>query len=248
MTQPLDTVTKFFRVLDAAGAAVAGLVLADFTFVAYVRPYGGADTAWAHSSTITQPVSGFYAWTMTKHSAAGHDGILILPVVTTRTIEFVSVSGEVETQDLDSLYGSVSRPVVTLSGQGTVGQTVPLVLVSKRYRKVRFTFVDDLGAQIDMTVDTTYTAYKWSVRATLDQTLAPPKYDQTTGITAGLGFVEVTILEASTFFNALLEGATVADTYEGRHELSADLVAVASETVALVPSSTLTMTRREHGT
>lgn len=246
--RPGDPICKYFRIIADNGTAVPGAVIAALTLTAWHMPYGGAPATWTHGATLTEVATGFYALTFTAPPTAGQWALWIVPTDTTRQIEFASVSGETENQDLDSLHNAVSRPIIGVSGQGTIGQQVPLSLVAKRYRVVTFTFVDEDGDPIDMTVGTTYTNYRWSVRDPNDQTATPPKFDQTTGITGGLGFVRVTILEGSSFFAALPEGVNVEDDYNARHELVADLVAVAGETVALVPSSPLTLTRREEGT
>lgn len=246
--RPNETVCKYFKILDEEGAPVAGAVVGDLTLTGWHRPAGGTPATWTLSATLTEVATNLYALTFLSPPTAGQWGLWIDPVDTTQQIEFAHVSGETENQDLDSLHNAVSRPIIGVSGQGTIGQTVPLTLVAYRYRVITFIFNDEDGEPIDMTAGTTYTNYRWSVRARTSQSATPPKYDQTTNITGGVGFVNVTVLEAASFFGAISEGATPTDTYEARHELVGDLVAVSGETVALVPSSTLTLTRREEGT
>lgn len=245
--QPAGSITKFFRVLDASGAAVAGELIGDFTVTALHKPYGGTPATWTHNAALSEVTSEFYAVTFDAPATAGQWGLWIIPTTATYQIEWAQISDETENQDRDSLGNLISRPIIGITGQGTIGQQVPIEMVAHRYRVLRFTFVDADGNDIDMTAGTTYTSYKWSVRSVADQTATPPKFDQTANITAGDGYVEVAVLEDSSFFDALPEDANVVDTMTLRHELAADLVAVTGETVSLVPSSTLTLRRREWG-
>ena len=247
MSVPGDTTHRFIRVLDATGAGVAGLLIGAFTVTARSRAYGaGAWTTFTHGAALTDLGGGDYGLAFTLPTSAGWWRLIITHP--TNTVWPGSWEGELESSDLDAIAAYTVRPQVTLTGQGTIGQTVAVSLVAKRYRKIRFTFLDSLGAPIDMTAGTTYTNFAWSVRSATSQTATPPKYDQTASITGGSGFVEVTVVENASFFDALTEGATPLDRYECRHELTADLVAVAGQTVSLVPSSSLTLQRREVGT
>lgn len=256
MTQPGNTVTKFIRRKTAAGVAVTGKVLADFTPVGWHHPAGGAAAVFTTGSTITEIGSGIYAWTFTMPSTSGHFGVDIAAASGTDIVEIVMVGGELEANDLDAITAAVSRPLVTVTGQGTIGQITPITLVAYRYRKVRFSFTDEDGVAIDMTdgVAGGYTNYKLSTRGRSDQTLAAAKQDAFTGTPAGFsivgasGYVDVTFPESMTFFTALTEGVSVVDIYEMRFELVADLVDVAGQTVPLVQSSPLFLTRRELGT
>lgn len=255
MVQPANTVTKFIRRTTAAGVAVTGKVLADFTIAAYHHAAGGSPASHTHASTITELASGFYAWTYTLPATAGHYGFNILPASGTDTVEFVGVCGELELADLDSLNAAVSRPIVGLTSQGTIGQTQAITLVNKRYRELVFSFVDANGVAVDMT---TYSNITFGVRSVTDQATAPPKIDAINGtttaasayvITAGSGTVTVKIPEDATFF-VLTEGVTPDEdgTMDLRYELTGDQAATALKTVALIPSSVLTLTRREVGT
>lgn len=256
MTEPSNTVTKFFYVSTAAPAAVTGLTIGNFLVVAVYKPRSSAPVAWTHASALVDlgtslgvGWNGWYAWTYTMPAAGDSDcAIDITPTNAAHFLRFAASQGELEPKDLLSIYNAASKPVVTINGQGTIGQITPITLINKRYRKLTFTFVDSNGANIDMTAGVTYTNYVFGTRSKTDQTATPPKADQTTGIVGGNGYVEVTILEAASFFNALTEGASVQEKIEIFYELTADLVAVANETVPLVQSSLLTIYRREVGT
>jgi hypothetical protein len=256
MSSPGQSVTKYLYRESAAGAAVTGKIITDFTVVAAYRPRSGSITSWAHGSTITDlnialgaAWAGWYGWTFTLPATAEVDcGIDIKPATGSDSIRVSAFSGEVEGKDLVDIFNAVNQPVVVISGSGTIGQVTPLTLVAKRYRQITFTFKDSVGANIDMTLGVNYTNYVFSTRDKTNQTLTPPKMDQTTGIVAGSGYVTVTILEAASFFAIMPEGASVTDSFDLRYELTADLVAVSGETVPLVQSSSLTLIRREGGT
>jgi hypothetical protein len=249
--RPGDTVIRCFKVLDPAGAVVAGLTLSDFAAVGIANAYGAAAfTDIATPGFAIAAIAGHSGWYRMSHAfppSAGFCGIDIVPTNPLYRVVMPSWSGEIENQDLDRLYAAVAKPVVTLASAGSIGQQVALTLVTKRYCLLEFAFVDSAGAKIDMTSGVTYTNFAWSVRAYPDQTASPPKFDKTTGIVGSDGLVQVPVLESSSFFSYLTEGASAADSVTVRHELTADLVAVANETVALVPSSALIITRREVG-
>ncbi len=257
MSQPNNTVVKFFKRLDAAGAPSPLKNTGDFVFVGYHAPAGTLPAAYTHNSVITELANGYYAWSYSLAPTAGFSGLDIDVLAGTDTIEMLPLQGEVENQDLDAIYASASRPTVTLSGGGTIGQVTPVTLVNKRYRKLTFNFVDAAGVNIDMTAGVLYTAYTFAVRARDNQTTAPPKIDAVNGtvtagftyvITGGMGYVDVEIPEDATFFT-LPEGASVIETIDHRFELTADLVASpAARTVAIVQSSPLNLVRREVGT
>ena len=255
MTEPLESCTKFIYRESAAGAAVPGKVLADFAFVAAYKTQAGASVSWSHSSAIVDlgallgaAWNGWYAWTyiMPPEEAS----CMIDPKVASGTdvLRPPMFSGEMEAKDLLSIFNAANKPVVSVAGEGTIGQITPLTLICKRYRIVTFTFTNEDGTPINMTLGVTYTNYVFGVRAKPDQTIIPPKVDQTTGIVAGNGFVTVTLLESASFFTILTEGAAAEDSYEARYELTADMVSPAGETVSLVQSSPLFIGRREVGT
>lgn len=148
MTQPADTVTKFFRVRDlTTDLLVPSLSLVegtDFASLGFKHEYGGTPTTYALGSTYTALGSGYYAWTYTKPAAAGHDGQSLLAVSATHAIEIVTITGELEAQDLASLAALVAQPV---GGAGTAfsfGSAVPIDRAVYRARTITqaFTGVD----------------------------------------------------------------------------------------------------------
>ena len=256
MTQPSNSLTKFIQRLTVAGVAVTGKTISDFTVTAYYKTASGSPTTYTHGSTLTELSGGWYAWTYSVPSSASHYGVDIIPSSGTDYLRFAGISGELENQDLDSIYAANARPISSLTSSGTIGQTVSLSLVAHRYRILVFSFVDSNGAAIDMTDGVNYTNIKFGVRAASTQA-AGTTYDAAHGTaTAGFtwsvvgasGTVTVKIPEDAVFFALMTEGATVVDSVSARYELTADVVSPVGETIALVPSSALVLTRREVGT
>jgi hypothetical protein len=254
MAQPASSVTKYVRRLTAAGVAATGKVLADFTITAYHKPNGGAAATFTHGSTITELASGYYAWTYNLPSTAGMYGLDIVAAAGTDTVDLVPLNDELENADLDAIAASVNRPIVGLSGSGTIGQVTPITdMVNKRYRELSWSFVDENGAAVDMT---TYTNITFGVRSKTDMTTTPPKVDAVNGtttpasayvVTAGSGLITVKVPEDATFFT-LTEGASPADSLELAYELTGDVGGNVLKTVSLVSNSPLTLIRRDVGT
>jgi hypothetical protein len=141
VTQPLETVTKFFRAIDATtGLPVESLVTADFTFLGVMREPGAAATTYTTNSAITEPSAGVYAWTYDKPSVKCHDAQLILAVDTDHLIEFLSVSGELENQDLDSIAALNAAPLGGAVTSFSFGATIPMDRAIYRARTVTQTF------------------------------------------------------------------------------------------------------------
>lgn len=238
---------RCFKVLDPAGAPVAGLTAGDFAVLVLANAYGA--TAYADVSPAGIAIAaiaghaGYYRLAHNYPAAAGWLAVDVVPVNPLHQVVPLCWSGEVENADLDRLNANLQNPIVTLQLGGSLGQPVALSLVAHRHAVIPFAFTG-----VDMTPGVTYTNYRWSVRDAKDQTLAAAKYDQTTGILAADGLVTITIPETASFFSVMPEGASPADRYELRHELVADLVSASGETVSLVPSSSLTLQRREEGT
>ncbi len=151
MTQPADTVTKFFKVIDGTSPTndlVPSLTVADFTFLGFKHEPGGVPTVYSLGSAITEPSPGYYSWTYAKAAVACHDGQDILPVNPDHLIVILPFSGETESQDLASLGNMVAQPVGGAGVAFSFGARVQLELVVYRQREVTqaFTDVDLSGA------------------------------------------------------------------------------------------------------
>lgn len=240
--RPGDTTTKVFHVMDADGAPVTGLTLSDYTIVAYNN-----GVVYTHSSAITELTGGNYKWTYVTPATRGEVWINCQPNAAANTIAHaktrsVSFAGEVENQDLDSVYAANARPIITLRGSGTIGQVQALVLSQNRFRRLEFTFVDSNGDPV--LLDTDYDNYLIAVRSADQATTIWDGADAT--ITPDdSGVLTVDIPEDASFFDALDVGETSALLY---YEITADFEQNADQTISLVPSSPLTLNRVEVGT
>ena len=254
MALPGEIVGKRLRVVNAAGTGVTGLLISDFTITSYYRQKGGSWTSYSAGAALTSLGSGLYGITYALPSVPAQYFVQIIPTSASNYASVEAWEDEAESNDLDALYGLVARPLVTISGQGTIGQIKDVTITNKRHWLLTYGFADQNGNPIDMTIGTTYTNYKVGFRAVKDQTLTPPKLDAIHGtptgfaITAGLGVINVTIPMNCSIFGALTEGASVADSVIIKYEITGELVAAASERVALVQSSSMTLSRREEGT
>jgi hypothetical protein len=168
VTQPVDTVTKYFRVILAStGAAVPSLTDADFTFLGVMKQPGVAASTYTTNDEIEEVSAGVYAWTYDKPSVKCNDGQLILPVSATHLIEFISVQGELENQDLDSLAALSAAPLGGAVTSFAFGALIPMDRSVYRKRTVvqAFTGLDLSTAAYDNwqvgISDDTQTELRW---------------------------------------------------------------------------------------
>lgn len=257
MSEPLEIVAKFIRVIDAAGDPVLGLDIDDFTVAAMQVADGETITTWAHGSVMLDAedilgagFEGYYGWLYAQPAAGDtHMGIDLVLLDTALSYRFVAVGGELEPKDLLSIYNTANQPQVTISNQGTIGQVRPWTVVAHRKNVIRFSFTNADGSNINMTDGVLYENLTLGIRALDDQTADPPKMDLTgADVVGGNGYVEVTLREDSDCYDAMPEEEQPEDTYTARYELTGDEVADPNETVALVSSSPFIMSRREVGT
>lgn len=251
--QPGEVSYRQLEVVDAAGNGVIGLTLADFTISAYARGYGASIfTAWTHGSVLQALGSGQYDLAFAAPPSAGWGRYRIkLNNPAYRFLSNNQWEGEVETQDADSLYGSVVRPVATLAQGAQLGMPLPLELVAYRFRELSISVVDQAGAAYTaLATDFPSATLRMSVRSK----------NQTTTVWNGgpsatpLGFIitttsnvlAITIPEDATFFSALAAGVdSLDDLY---WEVTGDKGSDAAKTVPIIRSSNLRLTRREVGT
>lgn len=165
MARPTDSVTKFFRVRDGAGAVVTGLTVADFSFIAYHQPYGGAVAAFAHASVVTHQAAGIYAWTYSLPPSAGFWSLDATPIVAAQFIEWMLIDGETENQDLDSIYANATNRQGILTGTAVIGNRIGIELVVYRLNRVTIAVTDSAGEGVNLTV---YSRYRVALRS-IDQ-------------------------------------------------------------------------------
>lgn len=246
MAQPGTTTHRVIRVQSAVGAAVTGLVTADFTFTGYQRAFTASVwSTYTTSAAITEIGGGLYALAFVLPASAGWFDFYITPDDATQVVFSDHFEGEVESQDLDSIYANIVRTAAIPSGNNLLGTEVPGELVAYRYNQWSIAIVDQSGAAIDLTGYGTLTL---GVRS-LDQSTI--KLDMTNGSPTGFaisgtagGILTVTWPETT--------GSGAADIYASIttarwYEITGDLGSDTSKTVPIIRSSPLTILRREVG-
>jgi hypothetical protein len=148
VTQPADTVTKFFRItLASTGAVVAGLSVTEgvaFASLAFKREAGAAAVSYALGSTYTDLTGGYYSWTYSVPAAPANWAADVRAVSATHLLEICTITGETESQDLASIAALVAQPVGGAGASFAFGSPVTLELVAYRYKEATqaFTGVD----------------------------------------------------------------------------------------------------------
>lgn len=254
MARAGDTVHRLIRLEDAAGAAVTGAVIGDFTVTAYARSYSASVwSTYTHNAALTEIGSGRYALSYSLPSTAGWVDFYLIPTDATRTVYDNHWSGEIETQDMDSMYGNIVRGVVLPTRGALLGSVVPGELVAYRWNTWDIPFVDSNGDPILLASN--YTNFTLGVRSK-DQTTT--KLDASTGSPTGFvvsgtdaGILTVTWPEstgvgAADIYAHLAAGAL--DAVPLYWEVVANLGGDASKTVPIIRSSELRIKRREVGT
>lgn len=262
--QPGEVFTLAIKVETAAGVAVTGLLLASFTVNAYGRGYGAAVlTTYTHGTVVQEVGAGWYDITAVAPPSAGWMFYRVLPVSSANRITSPNEkSGEVETQDLDSLYGSVVRPVATLSQSAQLGMPLPMELVAYRYRTMSIPVVDQAGAAYTaLATDFPSATLKISIRSK-DRTTTKWDAGPSGVISVGTGnaaqftitttgnVLAIAFPEDSGFFSAMTAAiAAGKDSVDDLYvEVTGDLVSVAARTQPVIRSSNLRLTREEVGT
>ncbi len=259
-----EELPKLLDVRDAAGAVVTGLTITDFTVLAYGRGYGASIfTTYTHSTDLQAIGGGLYDLAFLLPPSAGFWHYRILPTNPAyRIITPNEWSGEVEVNDLDSLYGSVVRPVATISQSAQLGMPLPMELVAYRYRTMEIPVVDQAGDDYDLlATDFPSATLRISIRSK-DRTTTKWDAGPTGVISVGAGtaaqfaisttgnILAIAFPEDSGFFAALTAAVaagkdTVDDLYV---EVTGDKLSVAARTQPVIRSSNLRLTREEVGT
>lgn len=251
MARPGDVISRVFRVLDAADAAVTGLTSSDFTFRPYQNALGSGDTmaSWTHNAVLTELANGYYQIELALPSSPSEFFFGIEANSSSHFVSIQGIEGEVEARDIDALAGLIAKPVVTRSTAANTpaGTAVDIELVAYRARELVWSIQDSSGTGIDLTA---YSALTFGVRAT-DQTDSDAKLDATdltsgwsiSGTAAGVLTVEVP--DDAAFFAAIDEGANADSSVDLFYEITGTL---GGEVYSLVRSSRLRLLRREVGT
>lgn len=238
MARPGDTVHRLIRVSDSTtGAAVTGLVLANFAVEAYTIPLsGGTWATYAHGATLTEIGGGRYALAFALPPASGFASFLISHA--THDVRGDLWEGEVEQYDQDALAAATIGTTATLSTSAQLGSVVPLELVHHAYREITITITDTAQSPINLSG---YTNWRMSVSGQ-DQTVG--RYDQTTGISGNAsGVLSIIIPESATALWTFL--AAAANSVTLFWDVWADKDGQATQSQPIVRSSPCTITRRE---
>ncbi len=148
--RPGDTVKFVVGRSTAAGAASTGKTITDFTIGAYKNgSTASVSPAITERSTtgayreyeldVTLPTGGPYWFHMRVVPASGTD--IIAPDTFTEWIG---------TQDIDSTYASVIRPVGSLSTSSTFASDVQLEMIAYRYNPIAVHIVTQDGTDVDL--------------------------------------------------------------------------------------------------
>ncbi len=255
MAQPGNVTYRLIQVTDSAGAGVAGLTLASFTVIAKSRGYGAAGwTNFTPGSILVDLTGGYYSLEFTLPAAAGWWRYMILHA--TNRVWNGSWEGELEINDWDSVYASGVRPVVLPTTTAYLGQSITgSELVAYRWNTWSIPVKDTAGANVDLTL---YNNLLLSVRSK-DQTTK--KLDASNGgptgfiLTGAVGLLTVTWPEtlgtvgtAPDIYSWIGAGQLSGDIQPLYFEVTGDYNALAAQTVPIIRSSELRITRREVGT
>ena len=249
------TLPKVIRVTDPDGAPVLGLELADFVTSALGRGYGA--TVWstyAANFALVEISNGRYALDFKVAPSAGHYDVEIDPVDTTLTVTPNRWQDELESQDLDSLFGSIVKPVLMPTQGAILGMPYPGQLAAYRWAPWSIPVKDQAGNDIDLS-SPAYDNLKLSVRSK-DQTTI--KLDAENGtptgfvLTGALGLLTIEWPETTgavdtpaDIYGWLALGAVKADALY--YEVTGDKDGDPDKTVPIIRSSELLINRREVG-
>jgi hypothetical protein len=254
--RPGDLTHRIINVTDAAGAAVTGLTLADFTVTARGRGYGASSwSTYTSNAALVEIGGGDYALAFSAPPSAGWWRVVIVPDVATHVVWNASWEGEAETQDLDSIYTGLSAVQLGQIRNVYLGFTWNAELIAYRWQQWEIPVVDQTGAAVDLSG---YTNLALSVR-TVNQTTK--KLDASHGTPTGFvltasagGIVTVEWPESLGTAGSAADIYSIVPTGELEmsedlyYEITGDVGGVSTKTVPIIRSSRLLVGRREVGT
>jgi hypothetical protein len=255
--RPGDTRHVRILVLDAAGAAVTGLVKGDFSISTKKFPDGGsAWEAWSAAETVTEEGSGFYQVAFTLPSATAEWDFWIRH--TSYDVLDGHYQGAMDNYDFDYLYSRIIRPVATLTTDFSLGAEIAMALVANRHQTKTLTVNDDNGDPVHLATDYTLATFILCI-ANEDQSKLwqyrqnganfEEKIDAGSWATLAngqiavddLGNFSITFPEDCDFFDQVTASDRPQESglhYDVRADLS---TGAANRTVAIIRSSTLTI-------
>lgn len=230
---PGDVEYVVVTIKNSAGAAVTGLVTANFT----VDYYLGATTP-TSVFTVTEISGGRYRVALTLPGTTGYFSVFITQ--STNTVENGRYHGELEDADADSIYSAVIRPQSQLAGTSALASEVTININARRYKALTVSVVDQAGAVVDLSG---FNNWRWNV---WDKTHTGSVYTQSTGITGSAGGVVAWAVAENAAFNSFMDTAIIAgdSTVTLYYDMLADRAATASQTEAVFRGQ-LVLTRWE---
>ena len=193
--RPGDTFYPVITVKNSTtGAPVTGLLTANFA-VAY---YHGTTTPTA-SFTVTELSLGRYRVNLVLPATAGFLNAFV--TAAGYDVENGRLQGEIEEQDLDSVYALVVRPIAQTSGTSAIASEVQLEINSRRYTELTVSIVDQSGAPIDMSGYNNWRFNVWT------RTHSGSVYSLATGIVGTAGGVVTWSIPEDAAFNSEMDTA-----------------------------------------
>ncbi len=225
--QPGDTISFVVMRQTAAGVAASGKVLADFT----IRSYKNG-VYYDATPTITE-IETTGVWTtyiltcVLAASGPYWNHVVIQAASGTDVCSPNQFAGEVEAQDLDSVYAVVSRPTAALSTSSLLSSELQLELVAYREAPLSFNIVDQSGAAIALNG---YNNWRFSV---WDKTHSGSiLYTNAIGLAGSAGGVVTGLIpEDAAFFSQIATGLAASEDFVTLYyDIIADAAATTTKT------------------
>ncbi len=169
---------------------------------------------------VTLPTGGPYQFALAVEAASGSD--IVNPMV---------FNGEVEQQDIDSIYGTVVRPIVSSSTSTVFSSAFDLNLIAYRNTPVAASITDQTGAAIDLSG---YNNWRFSV---WDKTHSGSiLFTSALDITgSNVGAISFTVPETAAFYSQIAAALTAGnDNTILYYDVIADYAADATKTRTLM--------------
>ncbi len=196
-----DTVYPIIQVTDAAGAAVTGLITADFTVTGYV----GTATP-VISFTVTEISAGRYRVNLTTNTTAGWQTYIIAPVGA-YTVANGRWAGWVPQYRSDEIYAACVSPTASQSSATRLASDQLLEVIAYRYTPVQFSVVDSAGVAVDLSGFNNWRFNVWNKNHTVMSL-----YSQSATIVGTLGGVLTwQIPEDAAFFSQIAAAITAGE-------------------------------------
>lgn len=239
--RPGDIITLMVFRQTSAAAPSTGKLIADFGFELYLDGVITSVTkTLTEGATTADGAWRAYKIAVTLPSTPGRVAIRT-PAVTGTDVVYPDLwEGEVEANDLDSIYAVSAVPVSSASVTSGPGSATPITLYAYRLNECSATRVDQAGAAIDLSG---YNNARFSV---WNRDHSSTRYTLSSGITmSALGVIAWTIPENASFYTDVDAAIALSQDFV---TLYYDLVAdKASDTTKTVPllHGTVTLQRFE---